>query len=44
MRLRSNEYIIISQPLFVMELNARREPSGEMRGDREMVPRCVTCC
>src|SRR6266404_2818323 len=44
MRLRSNEYIMISQPPFVTELNASREPSGEMRGDREMVPRCVIGC
>ena len=44
MRLRSNEYIMISQPPLLIELKARREPSGEMRGDREMLPRCVICC
>ena len=44
MRLRSKEYIMISQPLLVIELNASREPSGEMRGESEMLPRCVTCC
>src|SRR5262249_55097742 len=40
-RFRSNEYIMISHPLFWTELNASRDPSGEMRGDSEMFPRCV---
>jgi hypothetical protein len=30
------EYIRISQPDFVIELKAKREPSGEIRGDREI--------
>ena len=38
MRFNSSEYIEISQPLLVRELKATREPSGEMRGDREMEP------
>jgi hypothetical protein len=35
-RLRSLEYIKISHPDLVKELKARREPSGEMRGESEM--------
>ena len=43
-RFRSREYIRISQPVFVAELNARREPSGAIRGDREIEPTWVIAC
>ena len=33
----------MAQPSRPREANARRELSGEMRGEREMVPRCVIC-
>ena len=35
------EYMRISQPDFVSELKASREPSGEIRGESEIVFRCV---
>ena len=43
-RLRSKEYMRISHPAPVKELNASRDPSGEMWGEREMVPRVVSAC
>ena len=42
MRPRSSEYIMISQPFLPMALKASRELSGEMRGEREIVPELVT--
>jgi hypothetical protein len=43
-RFRSSEYIMISHPLLVIELNAMREPSGEMRGDNEIEFKRVIWC
>ena len=40
----SKEYIRMSHPLCPREAKAIRELSGEMRGESEIVPRCVTAC
>ena len=38
-RFRSNEYIETSHPVLLFSVNANRELSGEIRGEREIVPR-----
>ena len=43
-RLSSSEYMRIDQPSLPRVAKATRELSGEMRGDSEMLPRCVTAC
>ncbi len=43
-RPRRSEYILIWKPSGPSEVKARRELSGETRGESEMVPRWVTGC
>ena len=43
-RPKSKEYMRIAQPLRPSVEKAMRELSGEMRGESEMLPRCVIWC
>ena len=42
-RFNSSEYIMICQESLVNPLKARRDPSGEIRGDSAIDPSLVTC-